>query len=44
MNRHIMDEMLHDATTHEALRRLAFLSAVVATIMVLYGILDHTAF
>ncbi len=44
MNRHTMENMLHDPTTHDAVRRMELLVVVVAAIVVLYGILYHTAF
>ena len=43
MNKHTA-ELLHDPTTHEAVRRMEFMLVVVAAIVVLYGILYHTAF
>jgi len=36
--------MLHDPTTHEAVRRLEFLVVLAIAIMVLHGVLYHVGF
>lgn len=43
MDRHT-SELLHDPTTHEAVRRFELLGVMVVAIVVLYGILYHLAF
>ena len=43
MNRHTI-EMLHDVTTHDAMRRLEFLIALAIGIVVLHGLLYHFPF
>lgn len=43
MDRHL-NEMLHDETAHEAMKRLAFLVGLAAAIVVLHRILYHLVF
>lgn len=43
MNKHT-SELLHDPTTHEAVRRLEVLGVAALAIVVLYGILYHLVF
>jgi len=43
MDRHT-HELLHDPTTHEAVRRFEMLAVMVVAIMVLYGIVYRLGF